>query len=316
MFILNKFLEKKIIQDISNDTAIKKAFIEKDWYVVQLIKHLNDFDDQNKINRKIKILFSGGTSLSKGFKIIHRFSEDIDFVLSTPDTLTRSDRRAFGKSIIEHIKLDDKFSIEDSDVKKSNAHHFFNVPINYECNFLHNSLRTHLKFEMNFTQHQLPPKSCSIRSIYAEYIGCEPETKIDCISPIETAANKISALSWRVVVRDRDSEKDDPAIIRHLHDLAALKKYIDEEQSQFTTCARQSLLEDKKKRGGKLNENMPIPVRLQTAFNLLSTDSIYREEYKKFVDTMSYANKDQQIDFDHALSVLEEIIQLDISVAS
>jgi hypothetical protein len=40
---------------------------------------------------------------------------------------------------------------------------------------------------------------------------------------VETAADKLSALAWRVCVRERGSKRDDPTIIRHLHDLAALE---------------------------------------------------------------------------------------------
>jgi len=39
-----------------------------------------------------------------------------------------------------------------------------------------------------------------------------------CVDAVETAADKLSALAWRVLVRDRTSPNDDPTIIRHLHD--------------------------------------------------------------------------------------------------
>ena len=42
-----------------------------------------------------------------------------------------------------------------------------------------------------------------------------------CVHPVETAADKLSALSWRARSRDRSRANDDPTIIRHLHDLAA-----------------------------------------------------------------------------------------------
>jgi hypothetical protein len=42
------------------------------------------------------------------------------------------------------------------------------------------------------------------------------------VDPIETASDKLCALAWRVCTRDRSAHDDDPTIIRHLHDLAAL----------------------------------------------------------------------------------------------
>ena len=36
-------------------------------------------------------------------------------------------------------------------------------------------------------------------------------------------ADKLSALAWRVCTRQRGAANDDPTIVRHLHDLAALE---------------------------------------------------------------------------------------------
>ena len=46
------------------------------------------------------------------------------------------------------------------------------------------------------------------------------------MDPVETAADKLSALAWRVLARDRTRAGDDPTIIRHLHDLAALERHV------------------------------------------------------------------------------------------
>ena len=47
-----------------------------------------------------------------------------------------------------------------------------------------------------------------------------------CVHPVETAADKLSVLSWRARSRDRSRANDDPTIIRHLHDLAALERRV------------------------------------------------------------------------------------------
>ncbi|NCB02918.1 MAG: nucleotidyl transferase AbiEii/AbiGii toxin family protein, partial [Spirochaetia bacterium] len=93
---------------------------------------------------------------------------------------------------------------------------------------------------MTFLDNKLPTTTRRIRSIVAELSKDEAETHIACISPIETAADKISALTWRVAIRDRLSKKDDPTIIRHLHDLSALKEVISEHTKDFIFCALQS----------------------------------------------------------------------------
>lgn len=54
-----------------HSSGIREAFIEKDYYVTEALRII-----QQKAGNKI--IFKGGTSLSKGWNIIHRFSEDVD----------------------------------------------------------------------------------------------------------------------------------------------------------------------------------------------------------------------------------------------
>ena len=148
-----------------------------------------------------------------------------------------------------------------------------------------------------------------MQSIVSEFTGEGPKLEVTCVSPIETASNKVSALTWRVMVRNRSSEKDDPTLIRHLHDLTALKHIIWENRDDFISCTQQSLLSDQV-RGGDDFVNMSVSERLSKAYEMLSTDEIYRKEYRKFVKNMSFADADEQISFDEALTSLREIIAI------
>jgi hypothetical protein len=66
--------------DIFSETAdrrgVAEAIIEKDFWVCWILKHL--FSIEVLSNR---LLFKGGTSLSKVFRAINRFSEDIDLAV-------------------------------------------------------------------------------------------------------------------------------------------------------------------------------------------------------------------------------------------
>lgn len=59
-----------LLQIVANETGIGRALVEKDYWVVHALwaLHQGPFD----------IWFKGGTSLSKGFGLIQRFSEDLD----------------------------------------------------------------------------------------------------------------------------------------------------------------------------------------------------------------------------------------------
>lgn len=61
-------------QDHFRNRGLRPALIEKDYFVTEALRILADAVGD-------KIIFKGGTSLSKGWNLIQRFSEDIDIFL-------------------------------------------------------------------------------------------------------------------------------------------------------------------------------------------------------------------------------------------
>ena len=57
--------------------GIRAALIEKDYYVTEALRVIAQTEGD-------RVIFKGGTSLSKGWNLIHRFSEDIDLFMN-PD---------------------------------------------------------------------------------------------------------------------------------------------------------------------------------------------------------------------------------------
>jgi len=60
------------IQAASDHFKILPVFIEKDYWITLVLNRLA------KSGYKNSVVFKGGTSLSKGYKLINRFSEDVD----------------------------------------------------------------------------------------------------------------------------------------------------------------------------------------------------------------------------------------------
>jgi len=67
---------EELIRKTAEITDIFESLIEKDFWVTVMLSLLFE-----KTSFKDHILFKGGTSLSKGFNLINRFSEDIDIIL-------------------------------------------------------------------------------------------------------------------------------------------------------------------------------------------------------------------------------------------
>ncbi|MBL0717154.1 MAG: nucleotidyl transferase AbiEii/AbiGii toxin family protein [Desulfosarcina sp.] len=303
---MKKSPDKTVIEDISLELGVDQSFIEKDWYAVQLLVLISELQS----SKDIKLVFSGGTSLSKGYGLIKRFSEDLDFILTIPEgiSLSAGQRRAFRKKVVSAIQNDERFNIEEVKVLRGDSHRFFKIPIHYDRVFDGSFLRPHLQLEMTFMELKKPVRPQSIRSIVSEVTQEEPELEIDCVSAIETAGDKLSALTWRILVRDRSDEKDDPTLIRHLHDLAALENTIIDAGNDFVSSAKESLEIDKNRRGGNVIADMLIPDRLANALKILKEDGLYQKEYEQFVESMSYADEDELISFEEAVAALGRII--------
>ena len=69
--------------------------------IVSQWKELKEFADFNYPD--IKIVFSGGTCLSKAYNKIQRFSEDIDFRIHTERPFSRAEKKTFCNYILDVI---------------------------------------------------------------------------------------------------------------------------------------------------------------------------------------------------------------------
>ncbi len=67
--------KKAILEDVSGKTGMPPFAVEKDWWVTQALRILYSME----IGKHL--VFKGGTSLSKGWGLIERFSEDIDLAV-------------------------------------------------------------------------------------------------------------------------------------------------------------------------------------------------------------------------------------------
>lgn len=91
----NPDLFRQVILRTAQHTGIKPAIIEKDYYVTAFLKEI--------VKVQPNIVFKGGTSLSKCYKLIDRFSEDIDLNIDTEKGPTEGQRRQLKESIVSVI---------------------------------------------------------------------------------------------------------------------------------------------------------------------------------------------------------------------
>jgi predicted nucleotidyltransferase component of viral defense system len=96
----NQLLE--LITATSEQLDLEDSVIEKDYFVTQVIHALSKIE-----NEYFRLLFCGGTCLSKAHKIVNRMSEDVDFKIQLKKIDANLSKTKFLKELKEfrsHIR--------------------------------------------------------------------------------------------------------------------------------------------------------------------------------------------------------------------
>lgn len=297
-------LARHLVEQLATALGTNSGLVEKDWHVVRALGVLASLDHTDATP-----VFSGGTSLSKGWGLIKRFSEDIDFKVMMPKvasgTASRNKRRAFRERILSALAANE-FELTGEPLI-GNQSQFFAADLAYQSHFATGGgLRPHLRVEMSFHTPALKPINRPLQSLIAQAQKIPPEvSNFPCVDPIETAADKLSTLAWRVCARRRGGADDDPTIIRHLHDLAVLEGTV-VGASGFAALARKTA-EDDTGRGGEGVPSNPKE-RFTGMLDLLHNDKLWASEYETFVLQVSFAKEDERISFAEAFTATRRLI--------
>lgn len=294
---------KQFIEDIAIEMGTDPAYVEKDWFAVQLLKHIllyqSDFD----------FIFTGGTSLSKGYGLINRFSEDLDFLVFDRGASNQKTRSNFKRGFVEYVKSLSGFAIVENSLEAFNNNKSFKFAVCYSKTFKSSSLRDYLQVEIKFLSTSLLLERRAIRSFVSEYRKAPEETSSLCVSPIEIAGDKLSALTWRILSCDRESKDYKPQIIRHLHDLAWLKEIIDGSPVKFNSSVIRAF-ENDQNQGGDEVKQMSLFQRINKTLELLDVHPGYKDDYNKYVLDMSYSKDDDRISYESTISIFNDICNL------
>jgi hypothetical protein len=298
-------LDPRLVERVAEDLGTSPGLVEKDWHVVRVLGVIAQVDPGGMMPA-----FSGGTSLSKGWELIKRFSEDIDFKVGEPPAASASaGRRARGnyRERILKAPVGAGFALEGKP-EAGNDGRFFAADIGYGAQFgAGQGLRPHIRIEVSFRAPAVPPIARPIRSLIAA-AAREPAgvAAFPCIDIVETAADKLSALAWRVRVRRRGERKDDPTIIRHLHDLAALEPAL-ESAAKFRKLVLAAVAADVG-RGGEKNPPIDPVVIFAGMLERLESDPLWAREYEDFVRSVSFAAAGDTIRFADALATVRRLV--------
>lgn len=286
-------LNQKLLKAAEAELSLDAAFIEKDWYGVQLLRALMHWEYEG-----ITPVFTGGTSLSKAHRVIHRFSEDIDIRLVSVSSLSRNNRSTIKRHLVTWLESQ-AWLIESVQAKNENKN--IEIQLRYPANQSNPVLRPFLKLELVFNNPRLETVSHSVRSMIADLAQHTAEIEsIPCVALTEIAAEKLSALSWRLTDSPGEDRRD---LVRHLHDLAHLSEQLIEDMGfrplvlELVTADIQSRTED---------SSVDIAFRFAQMMILLTSQG---QNYANYIQLMSYASQETPPpNFEEALERLKGLI--------
>ena len=156
----NKEMFEQIILRIAEDKKIAPEIIEKDYYVTLFLKRLKDVQPN--------IIFKGGTSLSKCYKIINRFSEDIDLNIETQSNPTEGQRKKLKANIVSVIE---EFGFTLTNPENIRSRRDYNkYIIDYPSVFSATYLKEYLMVETAVYIKAYPCEEMQVTSIIYDYL--------------------------------------------------------------------------------------------------------------------------------------------------
>lgn len=301
--------EHDLILAVRNEglTALPPGVFEKDLLLTEVLQAINATDREG-----IRLVFCGGTCLSKAHGLIDRMSEDIDFKLAVPPGLSRSARSRILSQYKKRLARDLEqlgFHVPPDQIVARDENSYVSLNLHYESRFPPvASLRTEIKVELNARPPVLPTVSLPIRSMLSTLIQESASgVSIECIGVEETVAEKVLSFLRRTAEAraGRNRAVYDDRLVRHLYDVRAIahaREGLQLPHEHFATL----VAGDAAQYRNQYPEFEQDPIgQMRAVMEALHNDaSTFERDYLQFVDELVFG---EHVPFAEARSVFIEL---------
>ncbi|MDP8269426.1 MAG: nucleotidyl transferase AbiEii/AbiGii toxin family protein [Candidatus Tenebribacter davisii] len=249
----------ELFRETASRMHTTNAIVEKDFWVVWTLDKLFSHDSLSKI-----LMFKGGTSLSKVFGLIERFSEDIDLILNwkllTDDDPYGDRTKTQQNKFNEHINEEAKVYIKEellplvANIIKSHCtcqiddEDGFKINVQYPALFSDVALLPQILLEIGPLALWLPSDSFKISPYAAkEFPGqfSKPTCRVNAILAKRTFWEKATILHQEA--NRSETKLIPPRHSRHYYDLAMMAKSTVREEALADVELLKDVAEFKKK---------------------------------------------------------------------
>ncbi|MBC2181207.1 nucleotidyl transferase AbiEii/AbiGii toxin family protein [Listeria booriae] len=294
----NKEVFNQLIVATSQVKHLPEAVVEKDYYVSLLLRCLRD--------ELPNLVFKGGTSLSKAYHVIQRFSEDIDLTFSV--RLQNTELKKTKNTILETITLLD-LRIENLD-KIMSRRRFNRYEVAFDPMYVSTTLKNHLLVETFAHYTPYPVEERAISNYIYEYLeSIQREDVIVQFPELAPFLMQVQSLERTFVdkifaVLDRYLEGESEGFSRHLYDLYKMSS-----GSVLALDGVRALFEEvRRELAGDLKQNpsaiLGFPVRARL-LQLLTTD-FYRKDYERITEQLVQEDVPYAVVKEKLIGLLEE----------
>lgn len=287
---------EQLVLRTSEYLGVKAEIVEKDYFVTLFLKRIAAVMPD--------IVFKGGTSLSKCYHIIKRFSEDIDLNLQSEIKPPERKRRQLKANIIQIIN-DLEFELTNPDAVKSRRDYNRYI-IDYPSSLSAAYLKEQLIVETAIYQRAYPTKVMSADSLiyqylhengYGDYIkqyDLEPFT-LNVQTAERTMIDKMYALADYYLLNTTTEHS------RHIYDIYKLSEIVTVDD----TLKELALSVAEERRPHK----MCLSVQNGKNVTEILREVIDKKTYKEDYDTITVPLLFEAVSYNTAVSALENILQ-------
>lgn len=219
---------RALIALTSEKFGIADVLVEKDYWVTKALKNLASSPLVGKV------VFKGGTSLSKAHKLIQRFSEDIDLAVIVEDGMKDAAIKALLKAVEKECSSG--FKEKDGDLRTSKGSKFRKTVWEYpriKLEGQYGDAGEYILFEVNSFTVPEPHEAISINSLITEFLLIKEDQKVidefelnsfkmPVLRTERTFIEKISALTKGCYIYEIEPYDVLRKNIRHFYDVTKL----------------------------------------------------------------------------------------------
>ena len=290
---------EQVIMKVSEETGVDASIIEKDYYVTLFLKRI--------VELQPNIIFKGGTSLSKCYKLINRFSEDIDLNIETESKPTEGQRKNLKRTIVSIID-EFGFTLTNTDNVKSRRDYNRYI-IDYPTLFPSGYLKENLIVETAVYIKAYPFVKMEATSLIYDYLhnngyenlikeyGLEPY-ELNVQSAERTLIDKLFALGDNYLSDAIDKHS------RHIYDIYKLSEIV-------------SLTDELKNLAANVREERKPHEQCHSAKDGVDMNSLLREIIEKDAYKQDYENVTlkllfEPVAYETAIKTLQKIVDYNL----